>query len=56
LQTQDAQNVAEKMEKPDDLTNSITETELGENVLTLSEVLQTFTVESAMLNIRLTGQ
>jgi hypothetical protein len=55
LKTVDAHNVAEKMEKPDDLSNSITVTELGESVLTLSEVVQTFEVESALFNIRLTG-
>ena len=55
MKTKDAHDMAEKMEKHDDLSKTITETELGENVLTLSEVLETFTLESALFNIRLTG-
>jgi len=38
--------VAEKMEKDEDGSCSITLTELGKSVLTLSEVLQTFESES----------
>ena len=41
------------MERDDSIDKTITMTEIGLSVLTLSEVLQTFAVDSAMFNIKL---
>jgi hypothetical protein len=49
-----ADKVAEKMEMTYDSENaSIQATELGQSVLTLTEAMQTFDVESPMYNIKL---
>ena len=50
LNTAGAEQAAEKMEMTDG-TKSIGETDLAESVLTLTEVLMTFEVESDMFNI-----
>ena len=39
-----------------DCSQSIEEIDLGQSVLTLTEVVQTFEVESPMLNIKLQGE
>ena len=46
--------MAETLERPED-ESVIEEIELGQSVLTLAEVIQTFEVESPMLNIKLPG-
>ena len=54
LKTSGISKVAEKMMMTEeDGSKSIEITDLGENVLTLYEVLQTFDEESAMFNIKL---
>jgi len=53
LKTFGVAKTAEKMEKDEsDWSKGISETELGKSVLSLTEVLQTFEVESAMFNIK----
>ena len=48
----EAEKVAEKMEMTE-RSESIHMTDLGQSVLTLDEVVQTFELESAMYNIKL---
>ena len=52
LKVSKADAAAERMEMTEDGSKSIRETELGQNVLTLKEVAQTFEVDSAMYNIK----
>ena len=53
LKTSGVDQVAEKMMMTDDGSVSIVMTELGQSILTLTEVLQTFELESTMYNIKL---
>jgi hypothetical protein len=53
LKTSVVDKAVQLMEKDDDLTKTITMTELGQSVLTLTEVLQTFEVDSTLFNIKL---
>jgi len=51
LKTVDFEKVVENMDDENDATNSIQMTELGQSVLTLNEVIQTFESESCMFNV-----
>ena len=53
LKTAVVDQVAQKMERDDEIDQTISMTEIGLSVLTLFEVLQTFQVDSAMFNIKL---
>ena len=53
LKVTGVKKAARKMMMTSEGNHSIEENELGENVLTLHEVLQTFEVESPMYNIKL---
>ena len=56
LKTLEVDRVAQKMDTEEqDGSKSICVTELGESVLTLQEVVQTFKVNSPMYNIKLGG-
>merc|ERR1740139_1278231 len=52
LKTMKVHRAAEKMDE-EDASKSICVTELGQSVLTLQEVVQTFDVDSPMYNIKL---
>jgi len=53
LKTMETGRVAEKMNDDDDGSKSICVTELGQSVLTLQEVVQTFEKNSPLYNIKL---
>ena len=53
LKTVDFEKVVENMDDENDATNSIQMTELGQSVLTLNEVIQTFESESCMFNVQM---
>lgn len=52
MKTSGAEQAAEKMELTLDVDTSIRVTDLGQSVLTLSEAVQLFEVESHMYNIK----
>jgi len=53
MKVTEAKKVAQKMMNTEEASRSIQECELGENVLTLHEVIQTFEKDSPMYNIKL---